>query len=106
MIWPWSNVVGQANHLHMMVVRALHAPLICRARCRSRLVRRDVRFLLAYRGGCGAWPRPAVTLAGGLALLVPCVNTIWEIRHIKEAKISEAADSQGGLCQKKAVPGR
>jgi len=75
-------------------------------RVQSRLVRRDVPILLAVSmavwgmasagrrhlaGGCG--------LAGGPG----ASNTIWEIRTSREAKISEAADYQGGL-SKKAVP--
>ncbi|APD49576.1 calcium/sodium antiporter [Synechococcus sp. CS-601] len=92
-----SNVVG-SNIFNMMVVLGCSA-VILPLRVQSRLVRRDVPILLAV--SMAVWGMASagrVTWQAGVALLVALViNTIWEIRTSREAKISEAADSQGGL---------
>ncbi|MCT0202419.1 calcium/sodium antiporter [Synechococcus sp. CS-603] len=94
-----SNVVG-SNIFNMMVVLGCSA-VILPLRVQSRLVRRDVPILLAV--SMAVWGMASagrVTWQAGVALLVALViNTIWEIRTSREAKISEAADSQGGLSE-------
>ncbi|NQV10671.1 MAG: calcium/sodium antiporter [Cyanobacteria bacterium] len=84
-----SNVVG-SNIFNMMVVLGCSA-VILPLRVQSRLVRRDVPILLAV--SMAVWGMASagrVTWQAGVALLVALViNTIWEIRTSREAKLSD-----------------
>ncbi len=79
-----SNVVG-SNIFNVLVVLGSSA-LVLPLKVESRLVRRDVPLLLAVSAAVwGMASSGRVTWQAGLALLIALtINTIWEIRTVRE----------------------
>ncbi len=79
-----SNVVG-SNIFNMMVVLGASA-LVLPLKVESRLVRRDVPVLLAVSAAVwGMASSGKVTWQAGVALLIAlAINTVWEIRTVRE----------------------
>ncbi len=88
-----SNVVG-SNIFNVLVVLGSSA-LVLPLKVKSRLVRRDVPLLLTVSAAVwGMASSGRVTWQSGIALLIAlAINTIWEIRTVRENPIeTEAAE--------------
>ncbi len=80
-----SNVIG-SNIFNIMVVLGISA-LVLPLKVQSRLVRRDVPLLLAISAAVwGMASSGLLTWQAGIALLIALtINTLWEIRTVREA---------------------
>ena len=97
-----SNAVG-SNIFNVMVVLGASA-LVLPLQVESRLVRRDVPLLIAISAAVwGMASTGLVTWQSGIALLLALViNTIWEIRTVRE----EPDDSEGAEPEIQSDAGR